>query len=164
MSFINPLSVENHDFDGIELGSYIVYWSMVKYHVIRVDDWRSISLESIYTGSFPEIQPHPKYSELRTTSGSVFAWSIMVLPDLSFRNISKFFPYLLVIKTSTIRFVANWDQLKIEKNSSSIFSTLKCEIKVRGKYSVNRVFNGLAHHRISHSPLLLHSWQRRHAY
>ena len=47
-------------------------------------------------------------------------------------------------------------KLKIEKNSAScsIFSTLKCEIKVRGKYSVNRVFNGLAHHHISHSPLL----------
>ena len=48
-------------------------------------------------------------------------------------------------------------KLKIEKNSSSIFSTLKCEIKVRGKYSVNRVFNGLAHHYISHSPLLFNS-------
>ena len=63
MTFINPLSVENHDFDGMELGSYIVYWSMIKYHVI--DDWRSISLESIYTGSFPGIQPHPNTSTLK---------------------------------------------------------------------------------------------------
>ena len=41
-------------------------------------------------------------------------------------------------------------KLKIEKNSCSIF---KCEIKVRGKYSVNRVFNGLAHNHISHFTL-----------
>ena len=34
MCFINPLSVENHDFDGMELGSCIVYCSMIKYHVI----------------------------------------------------------------------------------------------------------------------------------
>ena len=46
ISFINPLSVENHDFDGMELGSYIVYWSMVKYQAI--DDWWSFSLESIH--------------------------------------------------------------------------------------------------------------------
>ena len=43
ISFINPLSVENHDFDGMEHGSYIVNWSMIKF--IKYHDWRSTSLE-----------------------------------------------------------------------------------------------------------------------
>ena len=46
ISFINPLSVENHDFDGMEHGSYIVNWSMIKF--IKYHDWQSISLESIH--------------------------------------------------------------------------------------------------------------------
>ena len=49
MSFINPLSVENHYFDGMELGSYIVYWSMIKYH-----DWRWNT--SIYSLEFCHIE------------------------------------------------------------------------------------------------------------
>ena len=78
ISFINPLSVENHDFDGMELGSYIVYWSMIKYHVI--DDWRSFSLESIHRIlPWNSESATSKYSQaLRIASGSDFAWSVIV--------------------------------------------------------------------------------------
>ena len=47
----------------------------------------NLSYPNLYTGSFPGFQPHRKFSKaLRIASGSVFAWSIMVLPDLSFRE------------------------------------------------------------------------------
>ena len=133
MSFNNPLSVENHDFDiGMELGSYIVYWSTINIMSSMFLPWNSAT---------------PKILSITDCLRLCFrmdhhcpAWFI----------ISKFFPYLLIIKTSTRKKVCC--QLKIEKNSCSIFSSPK------------RVFNGLAHHRISHSPLLFHFWQRHHAY
>ena len=87
---------------NLQTMTHAYYWSIEnssagyidEFHlaIVIIDDWQSISLEFIYTGSesFPRIQPHPKYSKaLWISSGSVFVWSIMVLPDLSFGEYMK---------------------------------------------------------------------------
>ena len=80
MSFINPLSEPLSVLHSLRINDR------------GIDDWWSISLESIYTGFSHDIQ---KYSKAQwIVSGSVFAWSIMVLPDLFWR-ISKFFYFSL---------------------------------------------------------------------
>ena len=108
ISFINPLWVENHDFDGIELGSYIVYWSMIKYHVI--DDWRSFSLESIHR--FLPWNSESATSKILSSFTDCLrlwfrmvrhspSWSCLVYLLENTLNISKFSLNLLIIKTST---------------------------------------------------------------
>ena len=50
----NPLSVENHDFDGMELGSYrdIVYCSMINIMSSMINRWLTIKFSRIHLHTF----------------------------------------------------------------------------------------------------------------
>lgn len=76
---------------------------------LLTNDWWTISLETIYTGFFPGIQPHPKYwKALRIASGAVSHDPSLVLLTLLIIKTSSRRRFVAIIRDKTTR--SRWSE------------------------------------------------------